>query len=109
MLEKAFEFEFHDQSQIVPLGHEGWHDGWLSPGHGHEIDCSGASALGHMSGKSGAGAGSTASPSSLASHSSTSNDTLVGSPGGLRIDLLWDSSVAQAPSGFKTAVIEAAT
>ena len=109
MLEKAFEFESHGQPEVIPLGHDGWHDDWLSPGHGHQIDYSSASVLGHTSGKSGAGADSTVSSSSWGSHSSASDPTLVGSPGGLQIDLLWDSSVAHAPSGFKTAVTEAAT
>jgi hypothetical protein len=36
-------------------------------------------------------------------------DTLVGSPGGLQIHLLWDPSVASAPSGFKDSVTAAAT
>ena len=34
--------------------------------------------------------------------------TLVGSSSGLQIDLVWDSSVAKAPSGFMQAVIDAA-
>jgi hypothetical protein len=35
--------------------------------------------------------------------------TLVGSSSGLEIDLIWDPSVANAPSGFKQAIIDAAT
>jgi hypothetical protein len=35
--------------------------------------------------------------------------TLVGAAGGLQIDLIWDSSVAKAPSGFMQAIIDAAT
>lgn len=35
--------------------------------------------------------------------------TLVGSAGGFQIDLVWDSSVAKAPSGFTAAIIAAAT
>jgi hypothetical protein len=33
--------------------------------------------------------------------------TLVGTTGGLQFDLVWDSSVASAPTGFQTAVIAA--
>lgn len=46
--------------------------------------------------------------SSSASHSSTPAPTLVGSSSGLQIDLIWDSSVANAPSGFMQAIIDAA-
>jgi hypothetical protein len=35
--------------------------------------------------------------------------TLVGSSTGVQIDLIWDSSVAKAPAGFTTAIIDAAT
>jgi hypothetical protein len=42
-------------------------------------------------------------------HSFAPSHTLVGSPGGLQFDLVWDASVANAPSGFKQAVIAAAT
>jgi len=111
MFDKAFEYEFHGQPEVIPFSHDGWHDGWLSPGHGHLIDSSTVSVLGNISGGS-PSPGSTLSSSSFASHHSSSlasNQTLVGSPGGLQIDLLWDSSVAHAPSGFKTAVTEAAT
>ena len=38
----------------------------------------------------------------------TPTSTLVGAAGGLQIDLIWDSSVANAPSGFTTAIIDAA-
>ena len=34
--------------------------------------------------------------------------TVVGAPGGLQIDLIWDSSVARAPAGFEQAIIAAA-
>jgi hypothetical protein len=58
-------------------------------------------------GSTGHGAGS--SPSSSSSHSSTPAPTLVTAAGGnLQIDLIWDSSVGNAPSGFTTAVIDAA-
>jgi hypothetical protein len=39
---------------------------------------------------------------------STPAPTIVGSSNGLQIDLIWDSSVAKAPSGFMQAVIDAA-
>ena len=40
---------------------------------------------------------------------SPTNSTLVGSVGGLEINLVWDTSVSSAPSGFKSAAIAAAT
>jgi hypothetical protein len=40
---------------------------------------------------------------------SPTGSTLVGAAGGLEIDLVWDSSVSSAPSGFKSAAIAAAT
>jgi len=46
--------------------------------------------------------------SSSATHSSTPAPTLVGSSSGLQINLVWDSSVANAPSGFTQAIIDAA-
>jgi hypothetical protein len=39
----------------------------------------------------------------------TPSGTIVGTSGHLQIDLVWDSSVANAPSGFTTAVTDAAT
>jgi hypothetical protein len=42
------------------------------------------------------------------SWSPTPAPTLVGSSHGLQIDLVWDSSVSKAPSGFMQAVIDAA-
>src|SRR5215469_1704525 len=42
-------------------------------------------------------------------HSSTPAPTLVGAPGGLQINLVWDPSVAHAPKGFQQAVVAAAT
>ena len=92
MFEKAFEQEAQGEPQITPQGHDGWHDAWLFAAHGE------ASGLGH-------------SPVPAQSHhaSAEANDTLVGSPGGLQIHLLWDPSVAEAPSGFKDSVTAAAT
>jgi hypothetical protein len=95
MLEGAFEYQFHGQPEIIPTGHDGWHDGWLSPGHGN-LPVSGLSGPGHPH-------------SAIPSSSQASSQTLVGNPGGFQIDLLWDSSVANAPSGFRQAVIDAAT
>jgi hypothetical protein len=90
MLEKAFEQESHGGPEVIPQGHEGWHDAWLFAGHGA------ASGVGHsaLHGSS--------------HHASEPSDTLVGSPGGLQIHLLWDPSVAGAPSGFKDSVTAAA-
>src|SRR5690349_3110771 len=92
MLEKAFEQEAHGEPQIIPQGHDGWHDAWLFAGHG------GASGVGH-------------SPLPVQSHHAAADpgETLVGSPGELQIHLLWDPSVAGAPSGFKDSVTAAAT
>src|SRR5690242_17914294 len=95
MLEGAFEYEFHGQPEIIPTGHDGWHDSWLSPGHGN-LPVSGLSGTGHPH-------------SAIPSSSQASSQTLVGTAGGFQIDLLWDSSVANAPTGFKQAVIDAAT
>ena len=54
--------------------------------------------------------GSSASKSSaLSSTSSPPSPTLIGSAGGLQINLVWDSSVASAPSGFESAIVSAAT
>ncbi len=39
----------------------------------------------------------------------TPSPKIVGTSGHLQIDLVWDSSVANAPAGFTTAVIDAAT
>lgn len=92
MLEKVFEQEAHGEPQVMAQGSGGWHDAWLFAGHGE------ATGVGH-------------SPLPAPSHhaSAESNDTLVGSPGGLQIHLLWDPSVAEAPSGFKDSVTAAAT
>jgi hypothetical protein len=40
---------------------------------------------------------------------SPTNSTLVGPAGGLQIDLVWDTSVSSAPSGFKSAAVAAAS
>ncbi len=56
------------------------------------------------------GAASSSHASGSTSHAATAPaPTLVTAPGGnLQIDLIWDSSVGAAPSGFTTAVIDAA-
>jgi hypothetical protein len=46
--------------------------------------------------------------STLVHHSSAPAPTLVGAAGGLQIKLIWDSSVASAPSNFMSAAIKAA-
>jgi hypothetical protein len=79
----------------------------LPSGHGHLAHPFSASVLGDLS-ASGQRQGSTASSSALMSSSSLA-PTLVGSTGGLQIDLQWDSSVANAPSWFRNAVDQAAT
>lgn len=92
MFEKGFEQEAHGEPQIIPQGHDDWHDAWLFACHGE------ASGVGHA-------------PLPAPSHhaSAEASDTLVGAPGGLQIHLLWDPSVAEAPSGFKASVTAAAT
>lgn len=92
MLEKAFEQGAHGEPQVIPPGQEGWHDAWLFAGHGEA-----------------AGSGHAPFPPQSHHASAEPNDTLVGSPGGLQIHLLWDPSVAGAPSGFRDSVTAAAT
>jgi hypothetical protein len=48
-------------------------------------------------------------PTQQAAANNALTPTLVGSSGGLRFDLIWDSSVANAPTGFEAAIIAAAT
>lgn len=108
MFENVFGHDFHGQAGAIPHGHDWWHEGGLPSGHGHHLSGhahqADHSGVGHGSGTSSQGHGSTPSSSS-----SAADQTLVGSPGGLQIDLLWDPSVAHAPSDFKAAVTEAAT
>jgi len=52
--------------------------------------------------------GSTGGSSQSTQSSAPPAPTLVGTGGGFQIDLIWDSSVANAPSGFMQAVIDAA-
>jgi hypothetical protein len=57
------------------------------------------------------GTTSSSSTTNSGTHSTNSSapaPTLVGSPNGFQIDLIWDSSVANAPPGFEQAVIDAA-
>lgn len=57
------------------------------------------------------GATSPSATTNSGTHSTNSSapaPTLVGSPNGLQIDLIWDSSVAKAPAGFEQAIIDAA-
>ena len=55
------------------------------------------------------GSGAGGSTSSYGRYgSSAPSPTLVGSAGGLGINLIWDSSVASAPAGFMQAAIAAA-
>lgn len=46
---------------------------------------------------------------SIATGSTAPAPTLVGAAGGLQFNLIWDSSVGSAPSGFVSAVVTAAT
>jgi hypothetical protein len=63
---------------------------------------------GEVSPVSGATTHSTTSGSPPSTSSVPPASTLVGSSNGLRFDLIWDASVASAPSGFMQAVIDAA-
>ena len=68
--------------------------------------------FGGSASKKGGHSPSPPSPSPSPSPSPTpspSGSTLVGAAGGLQINLVWDTSVAGAPSGFKSAAIAAAT
>lgn len=107
MLEHMTGYQYHGEPELTsPYP--------LPPDHGWLIDGGSASTPGHMPSTAGHGhwhghdeghgTGSTSSPAS-----SAANQTLVGSPGGLQIDLLWDPSVAHAPTEFKSAVTDAAT
>jgi hypothetical protein len=51
---------------------------------------------------------STSHASTSPTHSTAPAPTLVGSSNGFEIDLIWDASVANAPSGFMQAIIAAA-
>jgi hypothetical protein len=53
--------------------------------------------------------GTTSTTTTTAATTSSTNSTLVGAAGGLQINLVWDSSVSSAPSGFESAAIAAAT
>jgi hypothetical protein len=66
---------------------------------------------GHGGGGGGGGGTTTTSPTPTPAPAPTPTlpaPVIVGSSGGLQIDLIWDSSVANAPSGFTTAVANAA-
>jgi len=75
-------------------------------GLGQEYLLSDSGALTAAHSASGHGGG--AAGGSTSSTHSTPAPTSVGSAGGLRIDLIWDSSVAKAPAGFMQAIIAAA-
>jgi hypothetical protein len=92
-------FEPWDYQWYGLLGHNG-HDGSL-PGREYVIDDSGEVSLAF-------GLTLHGGMPSHAAHSSTPAPTMVGAPGGLQIDLVWDPSVAHAPKGFRPAVIAAA-
>lgn len=116
-------FDYWHDMHVAALGHDGtlMFNSWLdvnaaSLGHGGSSydgsslgpeyvmndagDVSLAYGASSHSGSTGSTTGST--------HSSAPAATLVGSSNGLEIDLIWDSSVANAPSGFTQAVIDAA-
>jgi hypothetical protein len=52
---------------------------------------------------------SSASPYVALTQTLSDGSTLVGASSGLQFDLVWDSSVAKAPAGFKSAAIAAAS
>jgi hypothetical protein len=80
------------------LGHEVTYDS----DEGTMVDVHGAAKGGSHGPSGGGGGGGTVT-------GSTPSATMVGSSTGLQIDLIWDSSVANAPSGFTTAVADAAS
>ena len=90
-----------------------WHDmNIASPGPSHGVSLGNEYLMndaGNVSPTFGASmhSGSTNYAATLAK-SITPAPTMVGSSNGLQIDLVWDSSVAKAPSGFMQAVIDAA-
>ena len=75
------------------------------PGLGAEYLLNASGALAPAQSASGHGGGASGSTSTS---SVTPSPTLVGAAGGLRIDLIWDASVAKAPTGFVQAIIAAA-
>jgi len=77
----------------------------VKPGLGPEYLMSDSGALSPTFGASTHGSGLTAATGSSAAAPAPS---LVGSAGGLQFDLIWDPSVANAPSGFVQAVKSAA-
>ena len=119
----SFEFEpnsgltngFHPaqpDAGLKPFGAAGFANpnwGFLSnslpPGLGPEFLMNDSGALSPVSHAHGSGGGRQPGGTST---TATPAPTLVGSSSGLRIDLVWDSSVAKAPSGFETAIIGAA-
>src|SRR5574337_1944402 len=75
----------------------------FGPGLGREYLMSDSGALSPVSHAHGAGGGAVTTTGTAAL-----SPTLAGSSTGLQFDLVWDSSVASAPSGFQSAVIGAA-
>lgn len=100
-------FEYwHDAHTAALMGRDGsdpGHDG-SSLGPEYLMNDAGNVSLAHGA-TSHSGSSNTDSSSTT---SSTPAPTLVGSSNGLQIDLIWDSSVAKAPSGFEQDVIDAA-
>jgi hypothetical protein len=89
-----------------------WHDG-SSPGHGHNGSSLGQEYLindsGNVSPVHGVTTTSHTTTSTRSPSSPTPAPTLVSSTGSkLEFDLIWDSSVAKAPSGFMQAIIDTA-
>lgn len=98
-----------------------WYDGPSGLEHGHTGSSLGQEYLindaGHVSVAQGQSQGPGGGSSLLVTGASTPAPTLVGANGiisspsnssGLKFDLIWDSSVASAPSGFMQAVIDVA-
>jgi len=91
-----------------------WHDLHLASSFsGHDAAPLGPEYLMNDAGQVGLASthssfGSYFNTSSWSPWSPTPAPTLVGSSHGLQIDLVWDSSVSKAPSGFMQAIIDAA-
>ena len=116
---------WHDAHVASLMQHDGsapGHEGSIGPEYlmndaGNVSLAHGPAPQGHQNsvapeptvhGNSNSGSSGTSNPANHSKTSSVPTSTLVGSATGLQIDLVWDSSVAKAPSGFQQAVIDAA-
>lgn len=116
---------WHDAHVASLMQHDGGipgHDGSIGPEYlmndaGSVSLAHGPAQQGHQNpgapeptvhGNSNSGGSGSTNPITHSTQLSVPAPTLVGSANGMQIDLIWDSSVATAPSGFQQAVIDAA-